>query len=268
MQNAGGKKQISTWDKITPYKDLFIQLTLREIKAKYKQSLLGYAWVIIVPLVNLLVLSIVFSYFFKVSTGSIPYPIYLFVALVPWIFTANSISFATSSIVANNSLITKIYLPREIFPLAAVAAKFIDLLLTALILAIFLVAFGGSFYLSLIYIPVILLVQLILTVGLAFFLSATNAFFRDIENVLGVFLTMWMYLTPIIYPPELIPSHLQFFFNLNPMAGIINAYRGAIFYGITPFNPSFFSAAAISIMIFVFGYAYFKNRAKYFADVI
>src|ERR1035441_2082551 len=120
------------------YKDLFLQLTLREIKGKYKQSILGYAWVILVPLLNLLVMSIVFSYFFRVPTKPIPYAIFLFVALVPWTFTSNAIASATSSIVGNGSLITKINFPREIILFSSVASKMVDLLLLSITLILFL----------------------------------------------------------------------------------------------------------------------------------
>ena len=253
---------------VSRYRDLFIQLTLREIKAKYKQSLLGYAWVIIVPLVNLLVLSIVFSYFFKVSTDSIPYPIYLFVALVPWTFTANAITSATGSISANNSLITKVFLPREIFPLSAIAAKLVDLILTALILIIFLILFKVTFFPTLLFVPLIFLVQLMFTIGISFFFSATNAFFRDIENVLGVFLTLWLYLTPIIYSPQMIPPNLRFFLNFNPMAGIVNSYRDVILYGVLPSFEVFIPTVFISLLFLVAGYWYFKKRSWYFADGI
>lgn len=253
---------------ILKYKDLFIQLTLREIKARYKQSVLGYAWVLIVPLINLTVLSIIFSNLFIVPTGNIPYPIYLFVALVPWTFAANAISSATGSIIANSSLITKVYLPREIFPLSAVAAKMVDLLLTSLVLIIFLAIFGIQLQINLLFIPLIFLIQLLLILGICFILSAVNAFFRDVENVLGLFLTVWMYLTPIIYSPELIPQDLKFLFSLNPLTGIINAYRNTILYGVPPPWQSFTYAAVFSLIIFLAGYIYFRNRSRYFADVI
>src|SRR3989344_5074551 len=121
------------------YRDLFWQLTYKEIKARYKQSILGYAWAILVPLLNLVVLSIVFSYVFRVPTGDIPYPIFLFVALVPWTFLTNAISAGTGSIVTNSSLITKVSFPREILLVSAISAKLIDLVLTSLILVFFLI---------------------------------------------------------------------------------------------------------------------------------
>lgn len=250
------------------YKDLLWQLVLREIKGKYKQSILGYAWVLLVPLINLVVLSIVFSYLFRVPTGNIPYPMYLFVGLVPWTFLTTAISLATGSLASNSSLITKIYLPREIFPLSAVLAKIVDFFLTFALLLIFLIIYHVPLHATLIYVPLILVVQFVLILGISLMLSAVNVFYRDVEHLLGVFLTVWMYLTPIIYSPELIPLHLRPYFSLNPMTGIINAYRNSILYGVSPAWPSFGFSVLLSISIFIIGYLFFKNRAKYFADIV
>jgi len=171
---------INIWN----YRELVGELVKREIKARYKQSIFGYAWVILVPLVNLVVMTIVFSYFVRIPTGETPYSVFLFVALVPWIFTVNAISSATSSLVNNSSLITKIYLPREIFPLASIMAKMIDLFLNTLILIVFFIIFNMSFHWTVVFVPLILFFHILLIVGISFFLSAINVFFRDVENVL------------------------------------------------------------------------------------
>ncbi len=254
--------------KYKKYKDLFKQLTLREIKGKYKQSVLGYAWVLLVPLLNLLVLNIVFQYFFRVPTGGIPYSIYLFVALVPWTFTVNAISSSTSSIVANSSLITKVYFPREIIPLTAIASKLVDLFLMCIVLVLFLLFYKIPIQITILYIPLIFLVQLLLITGVSLILSSTNVFFRDVENMLGVILTIWMYLTPIIYPPELIPANVRFLFGLNPMVGIINSYRNTILYGVPPPLQSFVFSIVISIILMIIGIILFKRMERSFADVI
>jgi lipopolysaccharide transport system permease protein len=250
------------------FKELLIELVKREIKARYKQSILGYAWVVLVPLINLAVLTVVFSYFVRVPTGGIPYPLYLFTALIPWTFTSNAIAAATGSLSANSSLITKIYLPREVFPTAAVLAKLIDLLLSFIILLIFIPLFGQSYHLSMLLIPIIFLFHLMLVLGISFILSAVNVFFRDVENILSVLLMVWLYLTPIIYPPEMIPANIRPFFSLNPLMPIINSYRNIILYGVNPPTDSFIYAAVSSTAVFVIGYLFFRNRSKFFADVI
>lgn len=250
------------------YRDLFWQLTLREIKAKYKQSVLGYSWVILVPLINLGVLSIVFSFLLRVPTGNIPYPIFLFVALVPWIFMSNAISAATSSVIINSSLITKISLPREVFPFSAIASKLVDLLLTTTILTVFLIIYKINFQLTLFFLPLILLIQIILITGVSLILSATNVFFRDVEHAIGLMLMVWMYLTPIIYSPEMIPANLKIYFFLNPMTGLIDAYRRTILYGFSPDWSTFGYSTIFSLLLLGFASYYFKKRARFFADVI
>jgi lipopolysaccharide transport system permease protein len=250
------------------YKDLFIQLTLREIKGKYKQSILGYAWVILVPLLNLLVLSIVFSYFFRVSTGPIPYAIYLFVGLVPWTFNANAITTSSGSIIANSSLITKVNFPRQIILFSSIAAKVVDLFLLSLVLVLFLFIYKIPFHFTMLYIPLIFFVHLLLVTGISLIFAATNVFYRDVENILGIFLTIWMYLTPIFYTPEFIPIKVRFLFGLNPMVGIVNSYRNSILYGAPiPWN-SFGFSIAISIILLILGLFFFKKMSKSFADVI
>lgn len=250
------------------HKELLIELVKREIKARYKQSVLGYAWVILVPLINLVVLTVVFSYFIRIPTGNMPYPIFLFTALVPWTFTANAITSATKSLVANSSLITKIYLPREIFPTASILAKMVDLLLTTLILVVFLLIFKINLQWTIVFIPLIFVFHALLVLGVSYILSAINVFFRDVQNVINVLLMVWMYLTPVLYPPELIPQEFTPFFNLNPMMPIINAYRNTILHGVPPSWQSFSYAALFSVIIFLFGYFFFKKKSKFFADVI
>lgn len=250
------------------FRDLLIEITKREIKARYKQSILGYAWVVIVPLLNLTVLTLVFSYFVRIPTGGIPYPVFLFTGLIPWTFTANSLISSTSSLVGNSSLITKIYLPTEVFPISTVLTKFIDFLLTIIVGLFLVLIFRVPLHPLLIYIPLIFAVQLLLTLGVSFIFSALNVFYRDIENVMGVMVTIWMYLSPVLYPQELIPSQWLPIYNLNPMAPIIGAYRNTVLYGVPPAWASFTYSVIAAVLIFVVGLLFFKHRSRYFADVI
>ena len=256
------------WQFFNQWGELIQQLTGREIKARYKQSILGYAWVLLVPVMNLVVMTIVFSYLIRVPTGNIPFPLYLFTALVPWTFTSSAVAGATSSLMANSTLITKIKLPREIFPLSSILVKMVDLGLSTLVLIALMIFYGAHFYWSLMWIPVIFLIQFIMVNGVGLILSATNVFYRDVENVLGVFLMVWMYLTPIVYTPEMIPPRYRAIFALNPMTGIINAYRNVILYGVHPPWQSFGYAVVISILLFIVGFFYFRRTQRYFADVI
>ena len=198
--------QLPVINLFTTWRDLLNQLVAREIKARYKQSILGYAWVILVPLVRLVVMSVVFSVFFRIQTEPIPYPLFLFTALVPWTFTASGVSAAAGSLVANTSLITKIKLPVEIFPVSAILVKGVDFVLSLLVLAIIMVFLQAPRHWTVVLMPLIFIVQLLLVMGVSFFLSALNVFYRDVENLMEVILMVWMYLTPVFYPPEFIPA--------------------------------------------------------------
>lgn len=250
------------------YKDLLIELVKREIKARYKQSVLGYAWVILVPLVNLVVLSLVFSYFVRIPTGDVPYAAFLFTGLIPWTFTANSIMFSTSGLIANRSLITKIYIPTEIFPLATIITKLIDFVLTIIIGFGLALVFKIQIDSLIWYLPLIFSVQFLLTAGIALITSALNVFYRDIENVMGVVVTIWMYISPVLYPQNLVPVDFVSYYNLNPMVSIMGAYRNIILYNMPPPWQSFIYSAIFSVAIFIFGLVFFKAKSKYFADVI
>lgn len=250
------------------HKDLLIELVKREVKARYKQSLLGYAWVLLVPLVNLVVMTVVFSFFMRIQTGDISYSAFLFSGLVPWLFTLNSITSATNSIIQNKTLVTKIYLPRQIFPLAAIVTKIIDLILSFVIMLVLVSLFGVSLHWTLLFVPIIFIFHLMLVAGICFILSSINVYFRDIENVIGLFLTMWMYLTPVFYPPEMVPEKIMFIFNLNPLTPIINSYRNVILYGTLPQLQPFLYAVFFSVLILIFGFIVFRKLSKNFADVI
>jgi len=249
------------------YKELLGELVKREIKARYKQSYLGYVWVILVPLINLVVLSLVFSFFVRIPTGNTPYPLFLFSALVPWTFTTNAIVLATGSLVGNRSLITKIYFPREVFIYSSVLSKCVDFVLSFIILFVFVFYFGGNIGFAILYLPLVVIANLVLTLGVSFFLSAINVFYRDIENTLGVIVTMWMYLTPVIYPLDIVPEPWRRFLIVNPMVPIINTYRNVLLYNKPP-DALFYFGFFISVLIFIFGYLFFKNKSKYFADII
>lgn len=254
--------------KILKYKELLFELIKREIKAKYKQSILGYAWVILVPIANLAVLSVVFSLFIRIPTGDIPYPMFLFAALVPWTFTANAILSGTNDLIANRTLITKIYIPREVFPASAILSKVVDFGLTSLVLIVFMYFYGFYITPSFILFPVVFLIHLLLVFGISFILSAVNVFFRDVENILGLAITIWMYVTPILYPLNLVPGKYLALIKLNPMTAIVGSYRAVFLNQPFPDAGQLIYSTVFSILIFIIGYIYFKNRSRYFADII
>lgn len=249
------------------YKYLLSQLILREIKARYKQSILGYAWIIFNPLIQLLVYSFVFSVIFRFPTENIPYSIFLFIGLLPWIYFQTSLSSSALVLVDNANLLKKVNFPREVLPYSVICAKSVDLFFSSLLLIIFFIYYNLSVSLSIFYIIPFFILQVILMSGLSLFLSAANLFYRDIQYVTNLMLLMWMYLTPVVYPISLVPNNYLWFYKLNPMVGIMEGYRSAVFNSAFDL-PSTLISIVTSILIFLFGFFVFKKSEKVFADIV
>lgn len=250
------------------YRELLWNLAHREISQRYKQSVVGYAWVIINPLAQLLVMNFVFSTILKVNSLGVPFIIFLSVALLPWNLFTQSLSSSTGALVGNSNLITKIYFPREILVYATIIAKVVDYFYSCIVLIIFFIIFKTPMSIYMLWIPVILLIQLIFTMGLSLILAALNLFYRDIQYLLILILMMWMYLTPIMYPVEMLPAQYRFIFTFNPMAVIINAYRQVMLSGAGPNLNSLGLAFIMSIIVFLFGFLLFKKLEGDFADYV
>ena len=250
------------------HKELILELTLREIKQRYKQSVLGYAWVILNPFVQMLVMAFVFSQILRVNNLGVPYPIFLYAGLLPWTLFSNSMNSSVNALVGNAGLITKIYFPREIFIISAIFAKIIDFLLATTIFIFFMIWFRIPITLNILWFFPIFIIQNFFTYGLGLFVAAFNLFYRDIQYLLGLILMVLMYLTPVIYPIEMFPERYRFIFQLNPLAVIINAYRATILGGNPPNLASLGIALGVSLLLTVIGYRVFKNLEGTFADVI
>jgi len=250
------------------YRELLWIWVIRNIKVRYKQSLLGVAWAILQPLSATIIMTIVFSRFIRVSTDGIPHPIFYYSAMLPWTLSASSISFGTSCLVSNMNLVTKIYFPREILPASAVLASFVDFLIAAVIFVGMMIFYRVPVGLSWIWAPAILLIQILLTLGIVLFASALNVFYRDIRFVVPLGMQLWMYLTPIIYPLSQVPERFRSLYMLNPMAGLIDSYRRIILQAQWPNVTYLSTAAVISVILFLLAYIYFKRAEAVFADLI
>ena len=250
------------------HRDLVINWTIREIKVRYKQSLLGAAWAILQPLSSTIIFSIIFSRIVRVPTDGIPYPIFYYSALLPWTFFVTSISTGVPSLVNNMNLVTKIYFPREIVPLAAILASLVDFLIASLIFIGMMIFYQLPVTPSFVYIPLILLIQVILMAGIVLLGSALNVFYRDIRFILPLGLQLWMYLCPIIYPLSRVPERFRFLYMLNPMATVIDSYRRVILQAQLPQATYLLCAISVSIILFLASYYYFKKAETVFADII
>lgn len=248
--------------------ELLSELTKREIKSRYKQSILGYAWVILNPFFQMVVMAFVFSHIMRIPVIGVPYAIYLYVGLLPWTLFSNSMISSVNALVNNASLITKIYFPREIFILSTILAKIVDFALASIILVLFMIWFKIPVTIHILWIFPIFLIQQIFTYALSLLLSALNLFYRDVQYVLNLVILLWMYLTPVIYPIELIPERYRWIFQLNPMAVLINAYRQVILSGHMPNLNSLMIAMGVSVGLFIISYRIFKKLEGVFADVV
>lgn len=262
---------ISEIKALIKHRELLFQMVGREIKARYKQSILGYFWVILNPLAQMVVMSFAFSIILRIPTNAganIPYSIFLFVALLPWNLFANSLSSASGALVGSASLITKIYFPRSILVIATVMAKIIDFLFALTVLVGYMVFYQIPITINILWVIPIFLIQQIFTLGLSLFFAAANLIYRDIQYLLSLLLVLWMYLTPIIYPVDIVPEKFKFIFQLNPMSVFINAYRQSILSGTMPKISSLLIGLVVSIITLLICLRYFKIKEKNFADNI
>lgn len=254
--------------KIFNYYSLIKYLAWREISTRYKQSFLGFFWVVLNPFFQMITMSFVFSQIMRFQTINIPYPIFLYAGLLPWIYFTNCLNHAVTVLVNDASLIKKIYFPREVLILSTLIAKTFDFFISSIIFFILMIVYKVAFTPFIFFFFLIFVIQFIFTFSLALFLSWTNLFYRDIQYLLNLILTLWFYLTPIIYPIEFFPEKYRFIFKLNPMSVFINAYRQVLLGGNFPKWESLITGIVISIFAFIISYTIFKKVEKDFADVV
>lgn len=259
---------ISNLKTLVNSKDLLFSWVSRTIRGRYQQSALGWLWAIVQPAASVVIFSIIFTQFVPVNTGSIPYPVFSYVAVVPWAFFASSLSDMTNSLVQNMSLVTKIYFPREALVIAAMLARLLDLGVAAGLLVILIIIYRMTVTpLGLIILPLILLLQVVLVMGLGLIAAALNIFYRDVQPMLALVIQLWFYASPIIYPVTMVPEKYRFFYYLNPMAGILESYRDILLRQSMPGYYLLFSGV-FSIVVFLLGYWFFKRVEFLFADIV
>jgi lipopolysaccharide transport system permease protein len=248
--------------------ELLVELTKREIKQRYKQSLLGYAWVILNPLMQMIVLAFIFSRILPVGDLSAPYPIFLYLGLLPWTFFSSSLTASTISLILNGKLLSKIYLPRTVFVQSTILAKGVDFILASSLFIVFALFFHVSLTFSSLWFFPLFLIQMWFTYSLSLLVAALNLFYRDIQYLLSFVLMVWMYATPIIYPQSLFGDELQWVFHINPMANFVMLYRQVVLEGTAPDWTLVGYALLITVVTYWIGLRVFKKLEGRFADVI
>lgn len=253
------------------HRELLWLVTMREIKVRYKQTALGAAWAVLQPLSLMIVFSIIFTRFAGLPGDGTPAPLFYYTGLLPWTFFATSLTFAVPSLITNSNLITKIYFPREIIPLASVLAAFVDFLVAALIYIVLLVWYHDRINLTwnVLYLFPILLIQIVFTAGICLALSAFTVLYRDVRFTLPLLVQIWMFATPVLYPAHQVTGNLHaWYMALNPMATIIEGYRRAVTHGEPPELLYLANAAIVAFALLILGYKYFKHLEREFADIV
>lgn len=247
------------------YRTMIASLVKRDLRGRYKGSVLGFLWTFLNPLFQLIVYTVVFS--FILPSGIEKYYLYLFVALVPWIFFSTALTGGSSCIIVQKDLIKKIYFPRLVLPVSFVISQFINMLLTFIVIFIVIMISGiGINFIALTYLPVIMLVEFILALGIVTLVSAITVYLKDLEYILGIVSMAWMYMTPILYDITLIPEKFRSLYMLNPMTPIIIAYRDVLYYKKIPEIETLGLGIILGIVVLVIGIFAFKKLNKRFAE--
>ena len=247
------------------YREMLINMVRRELRGKYKGSILGFLWTFINPLLQLVVYTIVFSNIMRMGVSN--YEIFLFVALIPWMFFSTSVLSGAGSIIYNQSLVTKIYFPREILPLSVVTSNFINMIYCSVIVLAVVLFYHMNLNLEVWFmLPVIAFIEYILVIGIVLIVSALTVYFRDLEHILGIIIMAWQFLTPVMYPESFVPSQYQAILYLNPMTPIIISFRDVLYYGKMPVVENLVYAFLWSLIIFICGFLLFGKLQQDFAE--
>ena len=251
------------------YRELVFFMVWRDVKVKYKQTLLGMAWAVVQPVMTMLVFTFVFDRVANLPTDGIPYEVFSFTGLLPWGLFVTALNQGSRSLVAHNNMVTKIYFPRLILPMASVFAGFVDFIIAFVILIGLMIYFQvAPAWQYLWTLPLFLLLALVTALGVALWLSAINVKYRDVNHALPFLTQFWLFATPVAYSFSTIPENWQILLSLNPMTGVVNGFRWALLGSGSGPDITLWISAIISILIFVSGLFYFRSMEKTFADTI
>ncbi|RJQ53150.1 MAG: ABC transporter permease [Desulfobacteraceae bacterium] len=253
---------------IWAYRELLYFLTKRDIKVRYKQTVLGGLWAIIQPFFTMVVFTLFFGRMAKIPSDGIPYPIFVYAGLLPWTYFANALSASGNSLVGSQHLITKVYFPRVIIPASAAFAGLLDFFVATSVLAVMMIWYQYLPGIGILLFPVLVGLTFLCAVGVGMWLSALNVEYRDIRYVIPFLIQLWLFVSPVIYPVSMVGEKYRWLLALNPMGGVINAYRSSLL-GHKPIEWDYLSISAIVIVfLFVSGLYYFRRMEKTFADVV
>ncbi len=250
---------------IYAYREMIVSLVRRDLKGRYKGSVLGFLWTFLNPLLQLAVYTMVFSTIMRAGIEN--YYLFLFVALIPWIFFSTALTGGAGCILAQQDMVKKIYFPREVLPVAYVTSQFVNMLLSFIVIICVLVVSGHGFNIkAVLCLPVIMVVEYMLALGFTMVMSALTVYIRDLEYILGILAMAWQFLTPIMYTVEQAPEKIHWIFSMNPMTYIIIAYRDILYYGKMPKLETLLSAAVLGVLMLTVGWIVFYRLQRRFVD--
>lgn len=256
---------------IFDYREMIFSLVRKELRGRYKGSALGFLWTFINPLLQLLVYTLVFSIIMR--SGYDQYYIFLFVALVPWMFFSSALTGGSSCILTSQDMVKKIYFPREVLPISYITSGFVNMFLTFLVVfAVLIVSGYGINPVAVLFMPIIMIIEYLLALGIAFLSSALSVYFRDLQYILSIIAMAWQFLTPVMYGQEMVEAQLEshpallYIWNLNPTTPVINAFRDILYYKKIPEMDTLISAVVLGLVVLIIGYVAFGKLQKRFAE--
>jgi len=255
------------WRELFAYRELLWVLTMRDIKVRYKQTVLGAAWAIVRPFTTMVIFSLVFGQLAKMPSDGYPYPVFVYAALLPWTFFAGAIGASGQSLVGSAHLVSKVYFPRLIIPLSSVGAGLVDLLISTGILLLMMLWYGVGWTLNLLAAPLLMIAVVFIALGVGTLLSALTVAYRDFTHLTPFIVQIWMYVTPVIFPVSIVPERWQWVLYMNPMTGLVEGFRSA-FLGKSFDVGGLTISCGIALVVFVLGVAYFEKVERRFADII
>ena len=252
---------------LVEYRELLARMTLRDLLLRYKQAVMGFGWAIFMPLMNTVIFSVVFMRVAPIDTG-VPYPLFAFCGLLCWNFFASSLRFAVTSLTSNVNLVTKVYFPRELFPVSAVIVSLVDFAVGGVVLVLLMAYYGTPVSPALLLLPVVVGVQLAFTLAIALLLAMGNLFYRDVKYLFEVVITFAMFASAVVYPIELVGGDLGQLMAANPMTAILDAYRAVLLRGEMPATGPFVFAATLSLALLSVSWLMFHRAEFAFAENI
>jgi lipopolysaccharide transport system permease protein len=250
------------------YRELLYFFVWRDIKIRYKQTAIGAAWAVLQPLLTMLVFSLFFGRLAHIPSDGIPYPIFFYSALLPWMYFAAALQNATNTIVENQRMITKVYFPKLLLPLSAVLSGLVDFGISFLMFVVLMVYYGIRPGAAMVWLPAFLLLALLTALGVGLWLSALNAIYRDVRYVLPFLTQFWMFASPVVYASSLVPARWRWLYGLNPMVGVIEGFRWSLTGRGDGLGRSFFVSVAVVAAVLLSGIAYFQRMETTIADVV